>query len=124
MAQNREHAGVILYIMQEGRGIGLVNKLRAYDLQKQGLDTVDANIALGFNDDERSFLPAKLMLEKLNIDNIKLLTNNPKKSTSLADAGIKIYSTERIEARSNKINSRYLETKIKKMAHLLTLDGF
>ncbi len=111
-------AGVLLYLAQEGRGIGLVNKLRAYELQESGFDTVDANEQLGFDDDERIYLPAMQMLSCLGIDQVRLLTNNPAKVGALARHGIAV--TERVPHvfPSNQHNWSYLETKAKRSGHL------
>ena len=111
-------AGVLLYLAQEGRGIGLVNKLRAYELQESGFDTVDANEQLGFDDDERIYLPAMQMLARLGISQVRLLTNNPAKVGALARHGIAV--TERVPHvfPSNQHNWSYLETKAKRSGHL------
>ncbi len=115
----REGSGVLLYLAQEGRGIGLVNKLRAYALQDQGFDTVDANEQLGFDDDERVYLPAVRMLRCLDISRVRLLTNNPAKVGALARHGIEV--TERVPHAfpSNAHNAAYLQTKAKRSGHLL-----
>jgi len=111
--------GVLLYLRQEGRGIGLANKIRAYALQDRGLDTVDANRRLGFADDERDYAHAAAMLRALGIDRVKLLTNNPAKVTGLEAAGIAV--AERVPHRmpANPHNADYLATKRKKSGHLL-----
>jgi len=111
-------AGVLLYLAQEGRGIGLVNKLRAYTLQDRGLDTLDANEMLGYDADERVYLPAAEMLKDLGLKQVKLLTNNPDKVTALSRFGIDV--TERVPHAfpSNKHNEHYLETKKAKGGHL------
>jgi len=111
-------SGVLLYLAQEGRGIGLVNKLRAYELQESGFDTVDANEQLGFDDDERIYLPAVQMLQCLSITKVKLLTNNPAKVGALVRHGIAV--TERVPHvfPSNQHNWSYLETKAKRSGHL------
>lgn len=110
--------GVMLYLAQEGRGIGLVNKLRAYELQEKGFDTVDANEQLGFDDDERIYLPAVQMLTRLGITQVKLLTNNPAKVGALARHGVAV--TERVTHvfPSNQHNWSYLDTKAKRSGHL------
>jgi GTP cyclohydrolase II len=115
----REGGGVLLYLRQEGRGIGLANKLRAYALQDRGLDTVDANRRLGFADDERDYRHAAAMLRALGIDRVRLLTNNPAKVEGLNAAGIAV--TERIphQMPANPHNADYLATKRKKSGHLL-----
>jgi GTP cyclohydrolase II len=111
-------SGVLLYLAQEGRGIGLVNKLRAYRLQDYGFDTVDANEQLGFDDDERIYLPAFHILKKLGIARVRLLTNNPAKVGALARHGIEV--TERVPhvVASNDHNRNYLATKAKRSGHL------
>lgn len=110
--------GLLLYLAQEGRGIGLVNKLRAYELQEKGFDTVDANEQLGFDDDERIYLPAVQMLNRLGAHQVKLLTNNPAKVGALARHGIAV--TERVPHvfPSNQHNWAYLDTKAKRSGHL------
>jgi GTP cyclohydrolase II len=112
-------SGVILYLAQEGRGIGLVNKLRAYELQDAGYDTLDANFQLGFDDDERIYLPAAEMLGLLGIGRVRLLTNNPAKVEGLARHGVAV--TERVPHvfPSNDHNRRYLQTKATRSGHLL-----
>jgi GTP cyclohydrolase II len=111
--------GVLLYLRQEGRGIGLANKLRAYALQDRGLDTVEANRRLGFADDERDYGHAAAMLRALGIDRVRLLTNNPDKVSGLEAAGITV--TERVahQMPANAHNADYLATKRKKSGHLL-----
>lgn len=111
--------GVLLYIAQEGRGIGLINKLRAYSLQEQGFDTVEANERIGFLPDERAFLPAAQMLKSLGFTQVRLMTNNPDKVAALAACGIKV--TERVPHAfpSNAHNEYYLLTKAKRSGHYL-----
>ena len=110
--------GVLLYLRQEGRGIGLANKLRAYALQDRGLDTVDANQRLGFADDERDYTHAAAMLRALGIDEVRLLTNNPNKLGGLERAGIKIAERVPHHMTANPHNADYLSTKRKKSGHL------
>ncbi|MXP64422.1 GTP cyclohydrolase II [Roseomonas sp. M0104] len=114
-----EGAGVLLYLAQEGRGIGLVNKLRAYTLQDQGLDTLDANRALGYGADERGFLVAATMLRALGIPRVRLLTNNPDKMAGLAACGIVVEGREAHRFAANGVNDKYLETKAERFGHLL-----
>lgn len=114
-----EGGGVLLYLAQEGRGIGLTNKLRAYALQDRGLDTLDANRALGWNADERNFLVAATMLEQLGIRRVRLLTNNPDKLTALAAHGIDVEGREPLVIAPNGINDHYLATKLRRFGHLL-----
>ena len=111
--------GVLLYLRQEGRGIGLVNKLRAYDLQDQGFDTVDANRRLGFADDARDFAVAARMLDLLEIETVRLLTNNPAKVAGLESAGIAVTDRVPIRIASNPFNEAYLDTKRDRSGHQL-----
>jgi GTP cyclohydrolase II len=111
--------GILLYLRQEGRGIGLVNKLRAYALQDQGFDTVDANLRLGFADDERSFAVAAAMLSRLAQDRVRLLTNNPRKVEGLEAAGIEVVERVPLAVAANRHNLRYLETKKRRSGHRL-----
>jgi 3,4-dihydroxy 2-butanone 4-phosphate synthase/GTP cyclohydrolase II len=111
-------SGILVYLQQEGRGIGLMNKIEAYHLQEQGMDTVDANTALGFAPDERKYAICAEILKTLAVDKIKLMTNNPDKISGLEENGIEI--TERIPLVivKNEFNSNYLETKEKRMQHV------
>jgi len=109
----------LLYLKQEGRGIGLANKIRAYHLQQQGLDTVEANEALGFKDDLRTYEIAASMLKLLNVKSIVLFTNNPEKINGLAENGVEIVRREPIVMPTNPYNINYLETKKRKAGHLL-----
>jgi GTP cyclohydrolase II len=111
--------GILLYLRQEGRGIGLVNKLRAYALQDQGFDTVDANLRLGFGDDERDFSVAARMLELLGQKEVRLLTNNPRKVAGLEGAGIRVAEQVPLQAGANVHNQGYLDTKRLRSGHLL-----
>jgi GTP cyclohydrolase II len=112
--------GVLLYLAQEGRGIGLVNKLRAYTLQDQGLDTLDANRALGYGADERNFWVAAEMLRALDVTRVRLLTNNPDKLAGLAACGIAVERREAHQFEGNGVNDSYLETKARRFGHLLS----
>jgi GTP cyclohydrolase II len=114
-----EGAGVLLYLAQEGRGIGLANKLRAYRLQDSGLDTLDANRALGYGADERNFLVAATMLRALGLGRVRLLTNNPDKLAGLAACGIEVAGREAHRFEANGVNDRYLATKARRFGHLL-----
>jgi GTP cyclohydrolase II len=109
--------GIILYMLQEGRGIGLINKLRAYALKEKGFDTVDANEALGFDDDERLFLPAAQILKELGINKIRLLTNNPKKALGLEECEITVTECVSHIMESNEHNEQYLKTKSDRLGH-------
>lgn len=117
-AMNDAGSGVLLYLAQEGRGIGLVNKLRAYQLQDTGFDTVDANLQLGFDSDERNYLPAAQMLRLLNISKVRLLTNNPIKVDALARHGIEVMERVPHIFPSNVHNHGYLKTKADKSGHM------
>jgi GTP cyclohydrolase II len=111
--------GILLYLRQEGRGIGLVNKLRAYALQDQGFDTVDANLRLGFGDDERDFTVAARMLKLLGQDEVRLLTNNPRKAAGLEGAGVKVVGQVPLKTGANSHNQHYLDTKRLRSGHRL-----
>jgi len=119
----KEGKGVILYMNQEGRGIGLLNKLKAYKLQEQGLDTVDANLQLGFKMDERDYGVGAQILRDLGITKMRLLTNNPKKRAGLIGYGLEIVERIPVEIVSNEHNHAYLVTKRDKMGHTLNLDS-
>ena len=114
--------GVILYMNQEGRGIGLLNKLKAYKLQEQGLDTVEANLQLGFKMDERDYGVGAQILRYLKVSKMKLLSNNPKKRAGLIGYNLEIVENISIEIQSNPHNEKYLLTKKEKMGHHLNLD--
>jgi 3,4-dihydroxy 2-butanone 4-phosphate synthase/GTP cyclohydrolase II len=111
--------GVILYLRQEGRGIGLEEKLRAYNLQDDGYDTVDANLALGHQADERDYTVAARILENLEIRSVALITNNPSKIEALTDLGLEICRRVPLTPTINPENLRYLNTKVERMHHLL-----
>ncbi len=115
----KSECGVVLYLPQEGRGIGLFNKLRAYALQDEGLDTVEANIALGFPDDLRKYDLAAAMLCCLGVNSVRLLTNNPKKIEGLSDCGVVVDGVLPLLTPPNKHNAGYLATKRNKSGHLL-----
>ena len=115
--------GVVLYMRQEGRGIGLINKVRAYALQDRGLDTVDANRALGFRDDERDYAVAAHMLASLNIRSIRLMTNNPRKIAGLEQLGVKVAGRIPLVIPATEFNRAYLETKATRSGHQILFDG-
>lgn len=117
----KEGKGVIVYMNQEGRGIGLVNKLKAYKLQEEGFDTFDANVKLGFKPDQRDYGIGAQILRALNVKKMRLLSNNPKKRTGLIGYGIEIVENVPLEIESNEHNEAYLRTKRDKMGHQLKL---
>jgi GTP cyclohydrolase II len=115
----RARAGILLYLPQEGRGIGLMNKLRAYQLQDGGMDTVEANVSLGFAADAREYdFPAKI-LKKLGVRKIRLLSNNPDKVKQIESAGVRVAEMVPCQPRISKISRAYLETKKSKLGHML-----
>ncbi len=111
--------GVLIYLRQEGRGIGLLKKLQAYNLQDSGMDTVDANLHLGYLADEREYNIAALILNDLKVKSVKMLTNNPDKIDALEKLGINVVGRIPVESVANDDNLGYLKTKAKKMAHML-----
>ena len=113
--------GIVLYLRQEGRGIGLINKIKAYKLQDSGLDTVDANLALGFGEDERDYAVAAQMLKALGVKSVVLMTNNPAKIEGLENYGMKVVKRAEIEIKPNEVNEKYLRTKFERMGHKLHL---
>jgi len=115
--------GVLLYLRQEGRGIGLTNKIRAYAMQDQGLDTVEANLALGLPEDMRDYHDAAAMLRDLGVRRVRLLTNNPAKIEGLEEDGIDVVERLPLQIMPNPANIRYLHTKQEKMGHLLPMIG-
>lgn len=118
---NDEGAGVLLYMRQEGRGIGLLNKLKAYKLQEQGLDTVEANLKLGFRPDLRDYGIGAQILRDLGVRKMRLMTNNPRKITGLKGYGLEVVEVVPIQIPPNESNKRYLLTKKNKMGHMLNL---
>jgi len=114
-----EGRGVLLYLRQEGRGIGLLNKIRAYELQDGGADTVEANERLGFGADQRDYAICQPMLEHLGISAIKLMTNNPRKVKALEHYGLRVASRVPLQAGQNPYNKKYLATKAGKLGHML-----
>ncbi|MBR4115811.1 MAG: GTP cyclohydrolase II, partial [Bacteroidales bacterium] len=120
---DKEGKGVVVYLSQEGRGIGLMNKIAAYKLQEEGLDTVDANLRLGFAADERDYGVGATILHELGVSKIRLMTNNPKKRVGLEGYGLKIVENVPIEIPVNQFNEYYMQTKKEKMGHVLHLCG-
>jgi GTP cyclohydrolase II len=122
MAAARD-GGVLLYLAQEGRGIGLVNKLRAYVLQDRGFDTLEANEQLGFEPDERCYRPAAEMLRKLGFTSVRLMTNNPEKVAALVHFGIRVVQRIPLALPPNVWNAAYLHTKRARAGHILDLPA-
>jgi len=120
---DKEGLGVLLYLKQEGRGIGLLNKIKAYELQDQGLDTVEANEKLGFKADERDYTIGAQILADLGLTTIRLLTNNPKKIIGLEKYGLKIVKRIPLIIEPNETNRKYLNVKKEKLGHLLDKEG-
>ena len=118
----KEGKGVIVYMNQECRGIGLMNKIKAYKLQEEGLDTVDANLHLGFNADERDYGVGAQILREVGVTKIKLMSNNPVKRIGLEAYGLSIVSNVAIEVNTNKYNAFYMQTKKDRMGHNLKFD--
>ena len=112
-------AGVLLYLNQEGRGIGLANKMRAYALQNQGFDTVEANHRLGFEDDERDFRIGAALLRRLGFASVRLMTNNPRKVAMLQGNGIEVAERVPLITPRNRFNTDYLDVKAEKSGHIL-----
>lgn len=119
---DKEGKGVIVYLNQEGRGIGLMNKMRAYKLQEEGMDTVDANLCLGFKADERDYGVGAEILRQIGVHKMRLITNNPVKRIGLESYGLTITENVSIEIEPNTYNSRYLHTKAERMGHTLHFD--
>ena len=121
---NEAGQGVILYLRQEGRGIGLTNKIRAYALQDQGHDTVDANLMLNLPADARKYDMCSIMLDHLQVKQVKLVTNNPLKIKALTDLGIDVIDRVPLTVGLNKFNEEYLKTKHERMSHMYQKDDF
>ncbi|MFQ6607491.1 MAG: GTP cyclohydrolase II [Fidelibacterota bacterium] len=120
-AIQKEHNGILIYLRQEGRGIGLNNKLRAYQLQDEGLDTVEANLKLGFNPDHRVYDAAVTIIEDLQVSSIRLLTNNPKKLADFDGSGIQLVGRVPLQTKPNHENLKYLRTKRDRLGHILDI---
>jgi len=119
---DKEGKGLILYMNQEGRGIGLINKLKAYNLQENGFDTVDANLQLGFKMDQRDYGVGAQILRSLNVTKMRLMTNNPKKRAGLVGYGLEVVENVAMEIKPNPHNEVYLKTKRDKMGHSILLN--
>ncbi len=120
----REGRGVVVYLRQEGRGIGLLDKLRAYNLQDEGYDTVEANLLLGHQADERNYDIGVAILRDLGVRSVRLLTNNPAKVQALEAAGLRVVERVPLEPTIHEENRFYLETKVRRMRHLLNLGSW
>ena len=118
-----EGRGALLYLRQEGRGIGLVNKIRAYGLQDEGLDTVQANVALGLPADARTYDVAAAVLRLVGAPTVRLITNNPTKVVGLETHGIRVAERIPIQPTLNRDNAGYIRTKVERMGHRISLDG-
>ena len=116
---SEQGVGMLIYMAQEGRGIGLVNKIRAYELQDKGMNTIEANEALGFAADERDYSYCKEILSTVNISSVRLMTNNPRKIKGLEDVCIKVTERVSIEIEPNKHNEDYLKVKADKLGHMI-----
>ena len=122
-AIEQEKKGVVIYLRQEGRGIGLVNKLKAYKLQDEGLDTVEANLELGFGPDHRHYKAAIEILKDLGVLSVRLLTNNPRKVSDFDESGIRLIERVPIQVHPNYENMKYLRTKRERLGHFIDLYG-
>ncbi len=118
----QEHGGIIIYLRQEGRGIGLENKLKAYNLQAMGFNTREANLELGFHEDARDYTSAIGILEDMGVKQIRLMTNNPEKIRAFSDSNIEVIDRVPVEIAPKKENIDYLKTKKNDMGHMLNSD--
>lgn len=116
-----EGRGIIVYLQQEGRGIGIINKIKAYKLQDEGKDTIEANLLLGFKEDERDYYFAAQVLKNFGVKSVRLLTNNPEKMSQLENYGIAVHTNEETDSNVNEYNIKYLTTKKEKMGHVIDL---
>ncbi|WP_409524677.1 GTP cyclohydrolase II [Nitrincola sp. MINF-07-Sa-05] len=121
---SEEGRGVLFYLRQEGRGIGLLNKIRAYDLQDHGADTVEANEQLGFAADMRDYSICLPMMQHLGVTSVKLMTNNPRKVVALESAGVSVAERVPLQVGKNRHNEGYLQTKMGKLGHMMTEEHF
>jgi 3,4-dihydroxy 2-butanone 4-phosphate synthase/GTP cyclohydrolase II len=122
LEQISAEGGILIYLRQEGRGIGLANKLKAYALQEEGFDTVEANIKLGLPVDDRDYAVAYQILKYLGVESVRMLTNNPLKIADLERYGIAVVERIPLEIEATEDNCNYLKTKKKRLGHLLTID--
>ena len=119
MQMIEENHGILIYLRQEGRNIGLINKLKAYKLQEEGMDTFEANVALGFKYDQRKYDVAVEILEDLGVTQVRLITNNPEKIDAIDNSSIMLVERIKIEIPKNSFNSKYLQAKKDMMGHLI-----
>jgi len=123
LSQISKEGGILLYLRQEGRGIGLFNKIKAYKLQEEGMDTVEANEKLGFKADQRDYTIGAALLKELGVKSISIMTNNPRKIHGLEDYGIKITGRVPLLMKPTKFDKKYLSTKKEKLGHIMEKEG-